>query len=271
MGQVMMVRRGDGASIWSPAYAYTYTGNSRLVDEGDGDWSIRFLTGGEFTSHQDVAIEAFVVGGGGAGNRMGGAGGGGYSTTATGIAVSGGLAYPIEIGAGGASSGAAGGNSTAFNCTGNGGNGGVAGTIIGQSCVVTGTSGSAGNVYYYASLSASALSIGDGQRTVQLAYPITGATHQNGTYLRKGLTGYYRCSIQSYGDYITTKGSGGKGGSAKYAFGGSGGTQYGGAGSAPSTANGGANRGKGGGGSDDYKGNAFGKGGSGIVIIRNAR
>ena len=148
---------------------------------------------------------------------------------------------------------------------------GVAGTITGQNCVVIGTSGAGGNVYYYSSLKASAVSIGSGQKTVSLAYPISGANHTNGTYLLRGVSGYYRCNIVSYGAYIGTGGSNGAGGIATYAFGSTSGTQYGGAGSAPSTASGGANTGKGGGGSGNYNGTAFGNGGSGIVIIRNVR
>ena len=269
MGQVMIIRRGGMAPKGAPTYIYT--GSSQLFDEGDGNWSIKFLTNGTFTSNEAATVQVFVVGGGGAGSQNGGAGGGGYSTTTSGIAVLKGVAYPISIGAGGKSSGAAGGSSTAFNCTGNGGGGGVPGAAIGQTCVVISTSGSAGNVYYYSTLSASAVSIGSGQRTVDLAYPITGTNHTNGTYVLKGLSGYYRCNIVSYGAYIGTAGSNGAGGNAVYAFGGSSGAQYGGRGSVPSTASGGANTGKGGGGSGDFNGTAFGNGGSGVVMIRNVR
>ena len=270
MAQVMILKRGAAALKGVPTYTYI-GGESQPFDEGNGNWSIKLKTGGTFTSNQAATVQVFVVGGGGAGNQNGGAGGGGYSTTTTGIALVKGLAYPISIGAGGTSSGEAGGNSTGFGCTGNGGNGGVAGAITGRTCVVQSTSGSAGNVYYYSTLSASAVSIGSGQQTVSLKYPITSATHTNGTYLIKGLNGYYRCTIVSQGDYIGTPGSARTGGTATVAFGGTSGDKYGGAGSAPSTADGGANTGKGGGGSANYNGTTFGKGGSGIVIIRNVR
>ena len=269
MGQVMMIRRGSTAAFGAPTY--TYTGTSQLFDEGNGNWRIHFLTSGTFTSNQDAAIQIYLIGGGGAGNQKGGGGGGGYSANTTGIAMLRNVAYAISIGAGGTTTGAAGSKTTAFGSTGNGGGGGVAGTITGQTCVVIGTGGSAGNVYYYSSLKASAVSIGNGQKTVNLAHPITSAYHNNGTYLLKGVSGYYRCNIVSYGAYIGTNGSNGAGGAATYAFGATSGTQYGGAGSAPSTANGAANTGKGGGGSNNYNGTAFGKGGSGIVIIRNVR
>jgi len=268
MGQVMMITRGGQApGNWLPTF--TYTGLSQLFDEGNGNWNIRFLTSGTFTSNLATAIQVFLTGGGGAGSKQGGAGGGGYSTTTSGIAMLSGTPYPIVIGNGGATTGASGGSSTAFNCTGNGGQGGISGTITGQTCVVKGTTD--GNIYSYASLSATAVSIGGGQQTVNLAYPITSATHNNGTYLYKGVSGYYRCNIVSYGAYIGTGGSNGAGGSAVYAFGGSSGTLYGGAGSAPSTVSGSANMGKGGGGSSNYNGSAFGSGGSGIAIIRNVR
>lgn len=269
MGQVMIVRRGGGLLKGAPAY--TYTGESQVLSEGEGNWNIQFLTGGTLTSSQDVTVQAFLVGGGGAGNQRGGAGGGGYCTTATGITLLRNVAYPIVVGSGGEATGNAGGVSSALGNSVNGGNGGVAGAITGQTCVVVGTTGSAGNVYSYSSLSASAVSIGSGEKTVNLAYPITGANHNNGTYLLKGTSGYYRCNIVSHGNYIATSGSTGAGGPLTHVFNGTNGSQYGGAGSAPSTVSGVANTGKGGGGSNNYNGTTFGKGGSGIVIIRNVR
>ena len=270
MGQVMFIRRRrQAAGAGFPAY--TYTGDSRFVADGEHNWSIRFLTGGVFTPQNAVTIDAFLVGGGGAGSQKGGAGGGGYNATKTGIPLLAGFAYPISVGAGGITSDAAGGSSSAFGQTSNGGTGGISGTATGQKCVVIGTTGSAGNVYSYKSLSASAVSIGSGQHTVSLAYPHTAAYHNNGTYLRKGVSGYYRCNIVSKGAYITKAGGDGTGGNAAYAFGGSSGALYGGPGGAPGTAGGGANTGKGGDGSGSYSGTAFGVGGSGIVIARNTR
>lgn len=269
MGQGMMVRRGGSASAGTPTY--TFTGNSQITDEGNGNWNIQFRTSGTFTCNQDASIQVFLLGGGGAGNQNGGAGGGGYNATSSGISLLRNVPYTISVGSGGASSGTAGSQTTAFNNTGSGGGGGIAGTITGQTCVVVGTSGAGGNVYYYSSLKASAVSIGNGQRTVNLAFPITGANHNNGTYLVKGVSGYYRCNIVSHGAYIGTGGSNGAGGAAVRPFGLTSGTQYSGAGSAPSTANGSANTGKGGGGSGNFNGTAYGKGGSGIVIIRNVR
>ncbi len=197
MGQGMMVRRGGSTSAGTPTY--TFTGNSQITDEGNGNWNIQFRTSGTFTCNQNASIQVFLLGGGGAGNQNGGAGGGGYNATSSGISLLRNVPYTISVGSGGTSSGAAGSQTTAFNNTGSGGGGGVAGTITGQTCVVIGTSGAGGNVYYYSSLKASAVSIGSGQRTVNLAFPITGANHNNGTYLLKGVSGYYRCNIVSHG------------------------------------------------------------------------
>ena len=147
-----MIRRGGTAPAGAPTY--TYTGNSQLFDEGNGNWNIQFLTSGTFTSNQDASIQVFLFGGGGAGSQNGGAGGGGYSATSSGISMLRNVPYTINIGSGGATSGAAGSNTTAFGNTGNGGGGGIAGTITGQTCVVIGTSGAGGNVYYYSSLKA---------------------------------------------------------------------------------------------------------------------
>ena len=48
---------------------YTYTGTASFVDEGDGNWQIKFLTSGTFTlkSRSKQLIDVFCVGGGGAG------------------------------------------------------------------------------------------------------------------------------------------------------------------------------------------------------------
>ena len=270
MGQAMIRNRG-GAPTGPPKYEYT--GKSTLIDDGNKNWQLKFLESGTFKikDYSKLNVDVFLVGGGGAGNKKGGAGGGGYSATKTNIELLKGVAYSINIGNGGTATGAAGTQTTAFGYTSNGGGGGVAGVITGQTCDVQGTTGSAGNVYSYSSLSASAVSMGNGIKTVNLAYPITSATHTNGTSLYKGVTGYYRCTIVLYGAYITTNGSNGTGGGLVYAFGGSSGIQYGGTGKAPGTASGGPNTGKGGDGSNNYNGTAFGSGGKGFVIIRNKR
>ena len=48
---------------------YTYTGQAQTVDDGDGNWRIKFLTSGTFMllSPDTLDIDAFLVGGGGGG------------------------------------------------------------------------------------------------------------------------------------------------------------------------------------------------------------
>lgn len=269
MGDAFFVRRGLRKP---PMPVFTYSGSSTYTDQGGGNWLLTLKTSGtlNFTT-LGTDVDVFLVGGGGAGSHQGGGGGGGYNKTVTGVTVAKHTNHSVTVGGGGSTSGASGGTSSALGNSSGGGAGGVAGTIYGRTHGVIGTGGSASNVYYYSSLTATGTSIGSGEKTVDLAYPTTGANHTNGTYLLKGVNGYYRCTIVSDGAFIGTSGSNGAGGSATYAFGGTGGTQYSGAGSAPSTVSGGANTGKGGGGSSNYNGSTFGNGGSGIVIVRNAR
>lgn len=64
---------------------YTYTGAHQLIDDGGGNWRIKFLSSGTLTLGNKTKVDAFLVGGGGGGcSRMeqdstvicGGAGGG---------------------------------------------------------------------------------------------------------------------------------------------------------------------------------------------------
>lgn len=90
---------------------FTYTGTYQLIDDGDGNWRIKFLTSGvlTFTSlgNAKKGIDVFLVGGGGGNGNSGGisdwcaAGGGGYTKTNQNITVQKGVEYPIVIGAGG--------------------------------------------------------------------------------------------------------------------------------------------------------------------------
>lgn len=118
---------------------FTYTGDYEIVNDSDepitvsqGNWKIRFLTSGKliFTvlNGADDGIDVFLVGGGAGGNYSwrGGAGGGsGYTSTMQAVTVQVGTEYNIAIGAGGVgaktSGGRAGGATSAFNGTANGG------------------------------------------------------------------------------------------------------------------------------------------------------
>ena len=129
---------GAGANGGLPAF--TYTGQSQIIDDGKANgkqnWLIKFLSSGTLVFHKDPgSIDTFLLGGGGGGASGGGGnggGGGGYTATHKGIVVTKGTSYAITIGAGGAAgaaggkyNGAAGGKTTAFGSSVNGGNGGT--------------------------------------------------------------------------------------------------------------------------------------------------
>lgn len=239
---------------------FTYTGGPgsfEIVSDADepittsqGDWKIRFLTSGTLTftnlNGADAGIDVFCVGGGGGGKtfsttNVGPGGGGGYTATGRGISVEVGVPYQIEIGAGG--SGAKiyteasldGGSTSAFGITANGGKGIPAGGVPAGGKGGDGGSGGASIV-------------------PNANVPLSGGTD--------GGDG---------GAYGTYKGGVGQGTTTRE-FGAPSGRLYASGGSCKSTAagdNGADNTGDGGGGGGGS--NYGGKGGSGIVIIRNAR
>lgn len=154
MGDCYIIRRGGGSAGagGTGLPKFDYEGVYQLIDDGYGDWRIKFLTSGVivFTKLGSGAkgIDVFLVGGGGGcGNSNGisdylGAGGGGYTKTTRQITIQEGVKYRIEIGAGGTKPNASnaqtrGGTTSAFNTSveggysgksisgGNGGSGGA--------------------------------------------------------------------------------------------------------------------------------------------------
>lgn len=122
--------------VLDSAPKFTYTGTYEYIDDGEGNWRIKFLSSGTFTPLKDMTIDAFLVGGGGGGVRQtsrnyycGGAGG--YTTTRLSIVLSANTEYPIEVGAGGpglsttsnTDSATSGGTSSGFGASASGGNG----------------------------------------------------------------------------------------------------------------------------------------------------
>lgn len=116
---------------------FTYTGTYTLIDDGDKNWRVKFLTSGTlvFTSLSGN-IDVFILGGGGGGNKYtyndegAGGGGGGYTHTSIVPSVIENTSYPIVVGAGGVfqtdgTTMSDGGNSSAFGLTANGGKGGI--------------------------------------------------------------------------------------------------------------------------------------------------
>lgn len=223
--------------------SFTYTGDYEIVDDEDnpitvssGNWKIRFLTSGTLTfsdlNGADGGIDVFLVGGGGAsGNDLGGGGGGGYTNTAKGVSVVAGTEYSIVVGAGGSVS------------TTKGGTGAGGGVTSAFDVMAKGGSGGKG----YTNCSG-----GNGGSGGSAGVDASGGT-DGGDGKTKG-----------------SLGSAGKGqGSTTREFGLSDGTLYSSGGSGTGAASGVANTGDGG--SNGRSNSAGGSGGSGIVIIRNAR
>ena len=115
---------GGGGSV----PVFEYTGNYEYIDDGGGNWRIKFLTSGVFTPLKNMTIDAFLVGAGGGGSACGGAGG--YTATKKSIAILSNNSYSIEIGDGGTGStvsstaGGNGGRTSSFSVNANGGGGG---------------------------------------------------------------------------------------------------------------------------------------------------
>lgn len=272
---------------------FTYTGGTYKAYKDDGteitnittynetNWKIHFLTSGTLTFSNlygaTDGIDVFLVGGGGAGSNPTGAGaggGGGYTKTIPNVTVSSNTQYSVTVGEGGAvgtkgvAIGAKGGASSfgtlepadggygGQNSTGgNGGSGGGSGnagsqTPDGETKMAGGSDGGNGSAY-------SSQSVGIGQGTT---------TREFG---------------ESSGKLYAGGGGGGSNqGSSPPSYGGAGGAGGGGHGfgvsSKPATA-GKTNTGGGGGAganntvNDTNAERRAGAGGSGIVIIRNAR
>ena len=116
----------DGSIPSEPEFEYT--GTYQLLDDGDGNWRIRFTTSGTLTLAKTTTVDLFLVGGGGGG--VSGGGGGGYTATHTSVVLEGGTPYTVTIGGGG--TGGAGG------MAGNGSPGGA--TSIGSYSITGGAS-----------------------------------------------------------------------------------------------------------------------------------
>ena len=154
---------------------FTYTGSYTVIDDGHGDWRIRFLSSGTLTFLTNVpkGIDVFVVGAGGGGavhvygaHTVSAYGGAGRSSTQQ-ASVTKGTGYVITIGAGGKSNaghgggdagratwtyGANGGSSSAFGHSASGGTGGTGATqdntVYGGDIIETVTNGTGGSAVY---------------------------------------------------------------------------------------------------------------------------
>lgn len=248
-------------TVKNPNMTYTYTGGHEKIDDGSGNWRIKFKSSGtlKFTNlgKWDGKLDVFCVGGGGAGgsgywdagNGYGKAGSGGYTTIQKSVQSTENTSYNIVIGAGGQSAFAAGGNTTAFGVTANGGTklgGGSGGGAYGNTEVNNGGS-NGGN--------------GDPQDAANI-----GIDHWGSPGRGQGRT------TREFGEPTGTlyAGGGGAGGNGSaQAHGGAGGGGNGAWNGHPQTS--GTENTGGGGGGMYYGLTVLGKGGSGIVVIRNHR
>lgn len=142
MAKGMILRRG-GAAGGLPNF--TYSGTYLLIDDGNKNWRIKFLTSGTLTfmDIKQSVIQLFLVGGGAGGSysawpaHTGGGGGAGYTKTVGGLSVSKSVSYEIVVGAGGAKA-TSGGTTSAFGHSANGG------TVSDATSVNGGNGGSGG-------------------------------------------------------------------------------------------------------------------------------
>ena len=127
-------------------------GTYQVLDNGGGNWRIKFLSSGTFTPLKNMVIDAFLVGaGGGKGSVRCGGGGAGYTTTVRSITLAANTAYQITIGAAGkngstgsstsATDGTDGGTTSAFSTVAVGGKG----STTGRGTAGTGGSGGGGS------------------------------------------------------------------------------------------------------------------------------
>lgn len=262
MGNCILTRRGGGAWVGIPNF--TYTGTYETVDDGDGNWRIKFLTSGVFTllRPSKLLIDIFCVGGGGAGQGNGG--GGGYTALSKSIEIVSRTPYQVTVGSGGranrTTSGIStnGGNTSAFDLSAQGGysGGNRVGGYLGSGASGGGGRGNNGS--------------GTGDTGRGGAGGSNGSNGTNGT----GMNGYdggrgqgtTTAEFHESGAQLYSAGGGG-GGSRS---GGAGGNPGGGAGAKSGGGNGrhATFYGSGGGGDPYFEG---GNGYQGIAIIRNAR
>lgn len=236
---------------------YTYNGSLHYTDEGSGNWHVKITTGGTLTIEKAMTIDVFLVGGGYGGDAgtggyrcYGGNGGrGGNVYTVYNRKIPAGT-YAIEIGSGG-SSGSAGSATNAFSLSSSSGTAGAAGGIgasiagTDSGAITYSTAGSNG-VYAFGTSAIDGVMYaagGGGAACVNTKFVWTknfgGESKPGGT-----TGGGHGADAQADGSAATNNtGSGGGGGGADAS-------------------------GNGGGGAHSYSG---GYGGSGVIIIRNAR
>ena len=249
-------------------------GTCIVIDDGGGNWRIKFLSSGRFTPLKAMTIDAFVVGGGGGGGHgentgrlMASGGGGGRTRTTKNISLLANKTYTMYVGAGG-SANADGGNTYIQSYDGSipiGHSGGRAGTfvndftnpsasgVIAEGGVGGSGGGSAGVDFSTQNLAAASAGGDDGNDGETLNGVITGGAGQGTTTREFGepdgalYAGGGGASANYFGMFISKPGTGGGGYSVE------------------------ATDNTGGGGGGSWNSNITSRGGSGIIIIRNTR
>ncbi len=275
-GSGIVILRTTQQIVYNNTVLGTYGGNYEVVNDGSGNYRVKFKTSGKFIPSTNLNVDIFLVGGGGGGGSTGsgngnggGGGGGGRTTTYSNYTLESGKTYNINIGLGGASATAGGTTSIVYNgntiTSAAGGNGGAG---------MTGGNGGSGG-------GSGGVSAGDVTHAEPTGSSCSLRAHAGGAGGTNGGAGSNNANGDSY------RGTGQ--GTTTYEFGGSSGTLYsaggaGGAGryvwedfnnhcsmctSASIGTIGTENTGNGGGGGN--VGGAGGNGGSGIIVIRNKR
>ena len=117
--------------VLDSAPKFTYTGTYEYIDDGGGNWRIKFLTSGVFRPLKNMKVDTFLVGGGGGGmigeahpaypqKNAGSGGGGGKTVTVKHVTLTANTEYTIDVGAGG-SVGTDGSITSAFGVSADGG------------------------------------------------------------------------------------------------------------------------------------------------------
>lgn len=289
MAQAFIVRKGGSSGEYSGPPEFTYTGQYEFIDDGDGNWRLKFLTSGTLVllRPSELQIDVFLVGGGGGGGGgftrafcSGGGGGGGYTTTSKNITIEKDIEYQIVVGLGGsnganytgntyqqsasANKGLDGGESSAFGYSASGGKGGIGSRCTRDSKFYPGAGGNGGS------------GGGAGNRTDSKRGGSGGSDGSNGANTSNGTLG---TTSGGTGQGTTTRefsetsgdlySGGGGGGGDRSGTAGNGGGATGGSQDVPATSAI-ANTGGGGGGAG-VLGPISSSGASGIVIIRNMR
>ncbi len=256
---------------------YTFTGNHKLIKDGNDHWRIKFLSSGTLNwLSDDTNIDVFCVGGGGAGQAASsnygcGGGGGGYTKTYKAVKMSNSNQVIVEIGSGGTNRGN--GGTTKFDRL-YSANGGICSQGKEGGAGGSGGGGGAG-ANNEGSISHGGNGGSDGANG-------TDGTETEGTYVAKGGRGQ-GTTTREFGELDGELYSGGGGAGADhgwtgaYGYGGTGGQgspklAMNGSSDRNSMSGGSAGGGYGGGGGGGFyvSGNS-GAGAQGIVIIRDAR